>query len=69
MELRTGNVSANGIDFHYIEMGAGPLVLCLHGFPDCAYTYSLSAPGSGGGRLSRSRAFHARLRADRESSG
>jgi len=44
MELRTGNVSANGIDFHYIEMGAGPLVLCLHGFPDCAYTYRILLP-------------------------
>lgn len=39
-ELRSGSVHANGITFHYLEMGTGPLVLCLHGFPDTAYTYS-----------------------------
>ena len=35
-ELRTGSVHANGIPFHYLELGTGPLVLCLHGFPDNA---------------------------------
>src|SRR5258708_5069173 len=32
---------ANGIDFAYLEAGpaAGPLVLCLHGFPDHAPTF------------------------------
>ncbi len=43
-ELKTGNVSANGIDFHYIEAGSGPLVLCLHGFPDNAHTYRFLLP-------------------------
>jgi pimeloyl-ACP methyl ester carboxylesterase len=43
-ELRTGSVQANGITFHYLELGAGPLVLCLHGFPDNAYTYSALLP-------------------------
>jgi pimeloyl-ACP methyl ester carboxylesterase len=43
-ELRTGKVSANGIDFHYIEAGSGPLVLCLHGFPDNAHTYRYLLP-------------------------
>lgn len=32
-------ISANSVDFAYIEAGEGPLVLCLHGFPDTAYTY------------------------------
>ncbi len=27
-------VEANGIRFAYVEQGDGPLVLCLHGFPD-----------------------------------
>ena len=40
MELGTGHVDANGLTFHYLEAGRGPLVLCLHGFPDNAYTYS-----------------------------
>jgi pimeloyl-ACP methyl ester carboxylesterase len=38
-ELRSGTVQANGIAFQYLELGEGPLVLCLHGFPDNAYTY------------------------------
>lgn len=38
-DLRRGSVHANGIDFHYVEAGEGPLVLCLHGFPDNALTY------------------------------
>ncbi|MGE3541427.1 MAG: alpha/beta fold hydrolase [Candidatus Tectimicrobiota bacterium] len=37
--LRTGSVLAHGITFHYLEAGTGPLVLCLHGFPDNASTY------------------------------
>ncbi len=34
-------VTANGIDFAYLEEGPadGPLALCLHGFPDHAPTY------------------------------
>lgn len=32
-------VTANGIDFAYLEKGEGPLVLCLHGFPDHAPTF------------------------------
>src|SRR5215472_13641798 len=44
MEFNTGSVTANSIDFHYIELGTGPLVLCLHGFPDNAYTYRYLLP-------------------------
>jgi pimeloyl-ACP methyl ester carboxylesterase len=44
VNLRSGNVQANGIDFHYVELGDGPLVLCLHGFPDNALTYSYLLP-------------------------
>ena len=34
-------VTANGIDFAYLEDGPddGPLALCLHGFPDTAHTW------------------------------
>jgi pimeloyl-ACP methyl ester carboxylesterase len=32
-------IAANGIDFAYLEKGEGPLVLCLHGFPDHAPTW------------------------------
>lgn len=30
-------IHANGLQFGYLEAGEGPLVLCLHGFPDTAY--------------------------------
>ena len=32
--MRTGRVRARGLDFATLEDGDGPLVLCLHGFPD-----------------------------------
>ena len=37
MTIDEGRVSANGIDFGYLSAGEGPLALCLHGFPDCAW--------------------------------
>lgn len=37
MEHRT--VNARGLDIAYLEAGEGPLALCLHGFPDTAWTW------------------------------
>lgn len=37
-------VSANGLNFAYLEWGEGPLVLCVHGFPDTAHTWDHLAP-------------------------
>ncbi len=37
--LRTLDIEANGLSFHALEAGEGPLALCLHGFPDSAWTY------------------------------
>ena len=37
-------VTANSLDFAYVESGEGPLVLCLHGFPDNALTYRYLLP-------------------------
>ena len=42
--MREGRVRANGLDFAYLEEGSGPLLLCLHGFPDNAHTYSELLP-------------------------
>src|SRR5581483_1485756 len=41
MEIGEGRVTANGVDFAYLEAGpsGGPLALCLHGFPDTAHTW------------------------------
>ena len=37
--MRERRVEANGIRFGIVEAGDGPLVLCLHGFPDSAWTW------------------------------
>lgn len=43
-DFKTSSVEANGIRFHYLEKGEGPLALCLHGFPDSAWTYRYLLP-------------------------
>ena len=35
---------ANGLTFHALTEGEGPLVLCLHGFPDTPHTFQALAP-------------------------
>lgn len=37
-------IEANGIRFHYLTDGAGPLVLLLHGFPQSSYEYRHLVP-------------------------
>lgn len=37
-------IRANGLEFGYLEMGEGPLVLCLHGFPDTAWSFAKVLP-------------------------
>src|SRR5437879_3152644 len=39
MEPTETRVTANGLEFACLEMGGGPLALCLHGFPDSAWTW------------------------------
>ena len=41
MDLTEGRIEANGLLFAYLEAGPadGPLALCLHGFPDSAWTW------------------------------
>ncbi len=43
-EFGRGDIRANGLRFHYLEMGEGPLALCLHGFPDSPWTYCYLLP-------------------------
>ena len=47
-DFKTGSVQANGLNFHYLEMGEGPLALCLHGFPDHAYSFRHLLPDLAG---------------------
>ena len=39
LTFKTNSVQANGLNFSYLEMGSGPLVLALHGFPDTPRTF------------------------------
>lgn len=43
-EFRRGSVTANGLRFATLEEGDGPLVLCLHGFPDHARSFRHQLP-------------------------
>ncbi len=43
-DARTIEVEANGIRFTALEMGEGPLLLCVHGFPDDAQTWRRQMP-------------------------
>ena len=38
------DVAANGARFHVAEMGSGPLVLLLHGFPMFWWTWRATLP-------------------------
>jgi len=48
MELSEHRVTLNGIDFAYLASGeSGPLAICLHGFPDSAWTWRHLLPELG----------------------
>ncbi|MDE0805209.1 MAG: alpha/beta hydrolase [Acidimicrobiales bacterium] len=38
------HVEANGLEFAFLEMGEGPLALCLHGFPDTPHGWKHLLP-------------------------
>ena len=46
MEFGEGRVRVNDVELVYLGMGPedGPLALCLHGFPDSAWTWRFLAP-------------------------
>ena len=46
--MREGRVHAGGLDFAYLEEGSGPLLLCLHGFPDNAWSWERQIPAFAG---------------------
>jgi pimeloyl-ACP methyl ester carboxylesterase len=39
MAITQGTITANELEFGFLEDGSGPLALCLHGFPDSAWTW------------------------------
>jgi len=53
MDYKTGSVKANNLQFSYIEKGEGPLLLCMHGFPDipATFRYQLDAFATRGYRV------------------
>ena len=42
--MRSEFIDANGIRFHYLTDGEGPLVVLLHGFPQFSYEYRHLVP-------------------------
>jgi pimeloyl-ACP methyl ester carboxylesterase len=48
MTITEGRITANGVEFGYLEEGSGPLALCLHGFPDSAWTWRHLLPALAG---------------------
>src|SRR3954453_15925726 len=48
--ISEGTVKANGLQFGYLEDGPrdGPLALCLHGFPDSAWSWRHLLPALAG---------------------
>lgn len=48
MSITQGRVTANDVDFAYLEAGSGPLALCLHGFPDSAWGFRHLIPALAG---------------------
>ncbi len=46
--VEQGTVHAGGIDFSYLTSGTGPLALCLHGYPDSAWTWRHLLPALAG---------------------
>ncbi len=42
--METISVRARGLTFPALACGNGPLVLCLHGFPDCLRSYRFQLP-------------------------
>jgi pimeloyl-ACP methyl ester carboxylesterase len=48
LQMKTRVVRASNINFTVLEMGQGPLVLCLHGFPDTAHSFRHQMPALAG---------------------
>ena len=44
LEFKHNYAQANGIRIHYVEIGEGPLVVLLHGFPECWYAWRHQLP-------------------------
>lgn len=42
--MKSSTIEANGLGFDLQECGSGPLVLCLHGFPDTRETWEFLMP-------------------------
>ena len=67
--FQTGTVEANGIRFHYLEAGQGPLVRVSARLSGQRLFLSHAAAGPGRGRIPGRGPVHARLRANRSSPG
>ena len=44
MPITEGRITAGDLDVAFLEAGEGPLAVCLHGFPDSAWTWRYLLP-------------------------
>ena len=43
--VKDGYADSNGVKIHYVTIGAGPLIVMIHGFPDYWYTWRKQMEG------------------------
>jgi pimeloyl-ACP methyl ester carboxylesterase len=43
-DFKRGTIQASGMNFAYVEIGEGPLALCVHGYPDSPFTWRYLMP-------------------------
>jgi hypothetical protein len=64
--VETDSVTANGILFHHLAMADGPLLLCLHRFPDHSHSFHSQQKCFSLQGYRVCRALYARLSTDRD---
>jgi pimeloyl-ACP methyl ester carboxylesterase len=47
-QITEGRTTVDGVELAHLEAGSGPLALCLHGFPDSAWTWRYLLPALAG---------------------
>ena len=65
LDVRHAYATVNGLRMHYVEKGAGPLVVLLHGFPEMWWSWRYQIPALVDAGLPRRRARSSRVQRHR----